>query len=870
MVRSDGRVQLINEDDEASATARHPGAERIAAPYFFSNRYATTASDSTLVFWDQNLGETARVNLPYRAEGLKMSWDGKFVATAGGGSIDVWTIEGGLAYTSRGSNLVGISGNSVVFRQAGRIYTRKFTQNQTITQFEPSGQEYAFGRGYNQLFALNPAGTHVLRWGTTSDAFDEIEICLSTAADTALYREHRARQFAFHGQFEALDAELFQLDSANISDSLRRARTANIATVLYNRALLAMEQRDAAFACELIDRAIEVDGSRTPIYLQAREVFCLEEEASEEVVTITGELRNFRTGDPVVGATVTAGAASTRADNSGRFRLELRGPFASENSTLTFSAPGFPDRTFDVSGLQPGATIDIGQPPWASLPEGAELEIRAQGDQYGLWLNGSWVLEPVYRQIERDQRSGYFRLSGTTSEGERRVGMANPQGEVVVPLSYQSIQFPNAGLIGAQSPSTNLWGYLSAQTGEQVIRFDFEEVQPFDDVVASVTSGGSSFLINREGLCIQDCPDDYLRSVLEAYLQGNYGDMASLRSYLLNHPQLDRMLTLAMDDDFLGDFDEIPTTLDDEQRLAFDRLQELFNESTRLDAATVAKYQELFNLMRNVGKVQDMSGELPPPIAEILPEMVEVPGGTFVMGNLEGRDGQLIVGELQPHEVQIDDFSIGKYEVTNRQYVTFLNFASLGPTEVGEWYKMSESGARISNTGKEYTVSGGYENHPVTHVTRDGARAFARWLSDQTGNVYRLPTEAEWEYAARGAEKGATEKFKYSGSNSHLEVSWHRGTSTGDTHPVGQKLANQLGIYDMSGNVWELVQDCWDENYQEARTDGSAWVNDDCTSYVIRGGAWNDYNSVSTLTSRDRSSSKISSSIGFRLALSSR
>ena len=882
----DGRLVVRDESGGSTLTANHPGIEHVASTYFLTNRFASAASDSSLVFWEPGqraegsaqaaLEETNRVKLPYRTEDLFMSWDGKYVATAGSGSIDVWTIAGGLVYTSRGSDLIGITGNSVVFRQAGQVYVRKFTDNETVTQFAPSGEEYTFGRGYNQLFALNPAGTHVLRWGTTADAFDEINICLSSAADTALYREHRARQFAFHGQLDALDAELFRLDSANISDSLRRARTANIATVLYNRALLAMERTDTAFACELIDRAIAVDGSQTPIFLRAREVFCLADEESDQVATITGELRDIRSGDPVSGALVTAGTASAQADGSGRFSLELRGPFPQEAITLTFSASGFPTRTYDVSGLAPGATTDIGQVPWASLPAGSELEIRARGEQYGLWQGGSWVLEPKYAQIDRDQRSGYFRLTGTANQGERRVGMANAQGQVVVPLNYRALQFPGSGLIGAQAPSTNLWGYLSAQTGEQVIRFDFDEVQPFDDVVASVSAGGYSFLINREGLCIRDCPDDYLVRVLEAYLQANYDDMASLRAYLLNHPQLDRMLTLAMNDDFLGNFDQIPETPDDDERLALERLEELFDQSTRLDAATVANYRELFNRMRNAGKVQDMSGELPPTIAQILPGMVPIPAGTFTMGCLsEARDGDCYDTEKPPHDVTVPAFAMSRYEITNRQYAAFLN--AVGNQDEGgtTWIDIGGSGfgekCRILEPKPgQFTIEEGYEAHPVIYVSWYGARAFARWLSEETGQTYRLPTEAEWEYAARGGAKGALDSFLYAGSDDIDAVAWFDDSGSG-THPVGQKQPNQLGLYDMSGNVWEWVADCWYETHQGAPGDGSARASDNCSDRVYRGGGW--FSGVGLCRAAYRGAwepADPDEDFGFRLARSSR
>jgi len=877
VARSDGRVQLIDENDAVSATALHTGVERIAAPYFFSNRYATTAADSTLILWDQNLRETARVNLPYRAEVLKMSWNGEFVATAGDNAIDVWTKDGGLVYTSRGYDLIGISGNSVYFRQAGNVYIRKFPHNQTATQFEPSNMDYLFGRGYNQLFALNPAGTHVLRWGTTTDAFDEIEICLATAADTALYREHRARQFAYHGQFKALDAELFQLDSADISDSLRRARTANIATVLYNRALLAMEQVDTAFACELIDRAITVDGSRTPIYLRAREAFCSKPEEGDlppGAIEISGVIVDAYSGARIPGVRVRSGEVTVQTDVDGRFDLLDEGQYEPREITLYLEKPGYISRAIPYQQATRAGMRDVGPLELTPLEQNTSLRISQKGDRYGLQRGNQWVLEPKYLAIEQDPQSGYFRLLGIGGgEAQSRVGMANAVGELVVPVDYWQIRFPRSGLMATQLPAASFWGYLDANTGESILDFDFDEAESFENGRANVTYLGEPFVINRNGLCVQGCPDAVLTQMLEGYLQGNIQNMATARTTLLNHPQLDRLLTVGMADDFLGDFEEFPANPSEEDIAAFERLQELFYASEGgLTPDIVAKYQQLFRLLSNPpGKVQDMSGELPPPIAEILPEMVEVPGGTFVMGCVEERDGECEDHELPTHQVTLTNYSISKYEITNRQYVTFLNLASNLPDDLSDWYDIAGTAARIKRSGSQFTVQAGFENHPVTYVTWDGARAFAVWLRQETGDGYRLPTEAEWEFAARGGEKGATQAFKYAGSNDLDQVGWYdlNSRDQSSAHPVGQKQPNQLGLYDMSGNVQEWCSDIYgsyeagsSQNYSGA-TSGN--------ERVLRGGAWGYPDLLSRVAFRQNVTPGYTYAVvGFRLARSGR
>ena len=143
------------------------------------------------------------------------------------------------------------------------------------------------------------------------------------------------------------------------------------------------------------------------------------------------------------------------------------------------------------------------------------------------------------------------------------------------------------------------------------------------------------------------------------------------------------------------------------------------------------------------------------------------------------------------------------------------------------------------------------------------------WLSAQTNRRYRLPTEAEWEFAARSGGKNQT----WAGTSQEQELgdfAWSNANSKGGSRPVGSKRSNDLGLHDMSGNVWEWMQDCWHDNYNGAPTDGSAWEEKDsngCARRVIRGGC------ASTSASFLRSTSRLWSNfdtrnygIGFRLA----
>ena len=139
------------------------------------------------------------------------------------------------------------------------------------------------------------------------------------------------------------------------------------------------------------------------------------------------------------------------------------------------------------------------------------------------------------------------------------------------------------------------------------------------------------------------------------------------------------------------------------------------------------------------------------------------------------------------------------------------------------------------------------ERYPIIGVSWQNAIAYCRWLSEVTGQSYRLPSEAEWEFAARGGTQSGG--YRYAGSNKLEEVGWYNHNSHSQTKPVGLKLPNELGIYDMSGNVWEWCADYWHDNYDSAPADGSAWLGEEeNTRRVIRGGSW--FNNVNNCQRR--------------------
>ena len=159
-------------------------------------------------------------------------------------------------------------------------------------------------------------------------------------------------------------------------------------------------------------------------------------------------------------------------------------------------------------------------------------------------------------------------------------------------------------------------------------------------------------------------------------------------------------------------------------------------------------------------------------------------------------------------------------------------------------------------------------NQPVEYVNWVDIQLFIELLNNATGKNYRLPTEAEWEYAARGGKQGINNKYRYSGSNDIGAVAWYYdGPGSNKTHPVGQKEPNELGLYDMTGNVFEWCNDWYELYTLSPKTNPQGAASGD--KRVFRGGSWFTYEEESHITSRGYNSpSYRERTLGFRLALS--
>ena len=237
-------------------------------------------------------------------------------------------------------------------------------------------------------------------------------------------------------------------------------------------------------------------------------------------------------------------------------------------------------------------------------------------------------------------------------------------------------------------------------------------------------------------------------------------------------------------------------------------------------------------------------------------EMASIPGGTFRMGDLSGEGDD----ERPVHTVTVPAFRMGKYEVTFAQWDACMADGGCG-------------GYRPDDEGW------GRGNRPVINVSWNDAQSFIDWLNDKTGGKFRLPTEAEWEYAARA---GSTTKYHFGSSESqlcryanHADDSTdysNRNKSCSDgvgkrTAVVGRYNPNRYDLYDMHGNVWEWMEDCWNDSYVGAPTNGKVWTSGDCSQRVFRGGSW--YNTLEGARSSLRNKvfrSDRYSHLGFRLA----
>jgi serine/threonine protein kinase len=205
----------------------------------------------------------------------------------------------------------------------------------------------------------------------------------------------------------------------------------------------------------------------------------------------------------------------------------------------------------------------------------------------------------------------------------------------------------------------------------------------------------------------------------------------------------------------------------------------------------------------DIGKLQTIVGIDPGPVYSRVGRLISIPDGTYKMGNSRGSSTEQPV-----RTVRINGFRLGESEVTQKQWRLVM--------------------------GSDASYFKGCDNCPVDSVSWNDVQTFLKRLNKQTGLHFRLPSEAEWEYACRSAGKDE----KYCGGDDAGKLAWYGDNSGAKTHPVSQKQANGLGLYDMSGNLWEWTQDCWHNSYDGAPANARAWKSGTCKQRVLRGGSW--------------------------------
>jgi formylglycine-generating enzyme required for sulfatase activity len=265
------------------------------------------------------------------------------------------------------------------------------------------------------------------------------------------------------------------------------------------------------------------------------------------------------------------------------------------------------------------------------------------------------------------------------------------------------------------------------------------------------------------------------------------------------------------------------------------------------------------------------------------PEMVVIPPGRFAMGSPDSEAGRY-ADEGPVHWVAIPRvFGVGRYELTKAQFARFVQERGYSASDGCHVWSGSKF---VQDASKDWRNPGFPQtgNDPVVCVNWNDAKAYAQWLTQKSGKRYRLPTEAEWEYAARAGRQESrpwgdnpNEACRYANvadASTKTGVPGAEGWIIHDcsdgrayTAPVGSYRPNAFGLYDMIGNAWEWTEDCWNDKYVGAPSDGSARASGNCGLRVLRGGSWHNDPDIARSAFRGRSDASFRSDHhGFRVA----
>ena len=234
--------------------------------------------------------------------------------------------------------------------------------------------------------------------------------------------------------------------------------------------------------------------------------------------------------------------------------------------------------------------------------------------------------------------------------------------------------------------------------------------------------------------------------------------------------------------------------------------------------------------------------------------MVTIPAGSFQMGS-PASEPERESDEGPQHQIKVAAFELGKTEVTVAQYRAFADatdYRTDAERDAGNkkgclaWMAGEKEGSYHAGLNWRNPGIDQGKDDPAVCLSWNDTQAYVRWLGRETGEHWRLPTEAEWEYAARAGTTTpfytgdciTTSQANYDGDDDFNNCGAKTGVFLGKTQPVKSYQANSWGLYEMQGNVWEWVEDCYHDSYQGAPTDGSGWNEESCPAKVLRGGSW--------------------------------
>jgi formylglycine-generating enzyme len=261
------------------------------------------------------------------------------------------------------------------------------------------------------------------------------------------------------------------------------------------------------------------------------------------------------------------------------------------------------------------------------------------------------------------------------------------------------------------------------------------------------------------------------------------------------------------------------------------------------------------------------------------PQLVVIKPGSFTMGSPVTEEGRE-EGETQHHVIILKSFALGKYPVTKGEFKQFV--AQTGYNAKGKCFSMDDKGNPSESEIYNWETPGfnQKDNEPVVCVNAVDAEAYAAWLSKKTNKTYRLPTEAEYEYAARSG----TTTARYWGESQDdgcayangigyeaQKVFWGKLSKCDDgyiyTSPVGSYKPNAFGLYDMLGNAWVWLADCWHDSFKGAPDNGSPWVEKGCASRIMKGGSFiSNYTSLRSASRHKAGTEQRFHNYGIRIA----